>query len=64
MKNVDKTSGRLIACLEASEQARKRLDEELRRCSGTQFDPELVEVFSRAMNEVMKRDQGVVVQSV
>jgi len=38
--------------------------EELKRCSGIQFDPELAEVFSRAVNEVMKRDQGAVVQTV
>jgi len=30
--------------------------EELRRCSGTQFDPELVEVFCRAIDEAAKQD--------
>jgi len=31
--------------------------QELRRCSGTQFDPEFVEVFCRAINEAAKQDQ-------
>ncbi len=31
--------------------------EELRRCSGTQFDPKLVDVFCRAMNRTGKRDK-------
>jgi len=30
--------------------------EELRRCSRTQFDPELVEAFSRAMDEAARQD--------
>ena len=30
--------------------------EELRRCSGTQFDPELVEAFCQATNEATRQD--------
>ena len=31
--------------------------DELRRCSGTQFDPQLVEAFCRAISEAVKRDR-------
>ncbi len=32
--------------------------EELRRCSGTQFDSELVEAFGRALNRTIQQDAG------
>jgi two-component system, cell cycle response regulator len=33
---------------------------ELRRCAGTQFDPDVVEVFGEALRDVSQRSVGVV----